>query len=87
MDLLITFMTSFPKRFISQPGFGPDSNFARFIGADAYQKYVQDRSEIQTHELLKAYREKLGPARVSACRRSDCDYEHKALDDLPHGLC
>lgn len=60
MDLLITFMTSFPKRFIGQAGFGPDSSFARFIGVDAYQKYVRDRSEIQTHELLEAYREKLG---------------------------
>ena len=60
LDLLITFMTSFPKRFISQPGFGPDSNFAKFIGVDAYQKYVSDRSRIQTHELLEAYREKLG---------------------------
>ena len=60
LDLLITFMTSFPKRFISRPGFGPDSDFAKFIGVDAYQKYVQDRPVIQTHELLEAYREKLG---------------------------
>ena len=60
MDLLITFMTSFPKRFISQPGFGPGSNFARFIGPEAYERYVEGRSTIQTHELLQAYRERLG---------------------------
>lgn len=60
LDLLITFMTSFPKRFIGRPGFGPESKFAKFIGVDAYQKYVSDRPGIQTHELLEAYREKLG---------------------------
>ena len=59
MDLLITFMTSFPKRFINQRGFGPESNFARFIGPEAYSRYVQGRSRIQTHELLQAYRERL----------------------------
>ena len=59
MDLLITFMTSFPKRFITQRGFGPESNFAKFIGPVAYRRYVQGRSRIQTHELLRAYRERL----------------------------
>ena len=59
LDLLITFMTSFPKRFISRPGFGPESKFGKFIGPDAYRKYVQDKLEIRTHDLLAAYREKL----------------------------
>ncbi|MDE2696580.1 MAG: three-Cys-motif partner protein TcmP [Chloroflexota bacterium] len=59
MDLLITFMTSFPKRFITRPGFGPDSNFARFIGPDAYRRSVENKQEIRTHDLLEAYRRKL----------------------------
>ena len=59
-DLLITFMTNFPKRFISQPGFGPRSDFAKFIGLDAYEEKVQGRSRIETYELLDTYRDQLG---------------------------
>ena len=32
IDLIITFMTSFPKRFIGQPGFTAGSDFDRFMG-------------------------------------------------------
>lgn len=58
-DLLITFMTSFPKRFITQPAFGPESQFAAFIGHHAYRLYLQDRLEIGTDELLEVYRKQL----------------------------
>lgn len=59
LDLLITFMTNFPKRFITQPGFGPESDFAKFIGSDAYRRELQGRPRIQTHELLRIYRQEL----------------------------
>ena len=59
LDLLITFMTNFPRRFITRPGFGPDSDFAKFIGPDAYRREVQGRSTIQTHDLLRIYRQQL----------------------------
>lgn len=59
LDLLITFMTNYPRRFITRPAFGPDSDFARFIGPGAYDREVRGRSTIQTHELLTIFREQL----------------------------
>ena len=59
-DLLITFMTNYPRRFISRPGFGAESDFAAFIGREAYRDHVRGRSTIDTHNLLVAYREQLG---------------------------
>ena len=58
-DLLITFMTSFPRRFITQLAFGSESPFAAFIGHRAYQRHLQGRSEIGTDELLEVYRKQL----------------------------
>ncbi len=58
-DLLVTFMTNFPKRFISHPSFGPASDFAKFIGPEAYERDVRGRSRIETHELLQIYRQQL----------------------------
>ncbi len=58
-DLLITFMTNYPKRFISQPGFGPNSQFAAFMGNEAYALRLEGRKEVETHELLQLYREQL----------------------------
>lgn len=58
-DLLVTFMTNYGTRFISRPGFDEDSEFARFIGPEAYSRRVQGRS-IRAHQLLQTYREQLG---------------------------
>ncbi len=58
-DLLITFMTSFPKRFITRPEFGPESPFADFVGRDAYQQHLQGRPKIGTDELLRVLRQQL----------------------------
>ena len=58
-DLLVTFMTNYGTRFISRPGFGEGSDFARFIGPEAYDKHVRGRS-IRTYQLLQTYREQLG---------------------------
>lgn len=58
-DLLVTFMTNFPKRFITTPGYGPDSDFAHFIGTAAYNQHLSGLSSIETHRLLKIYREQL----------------------------
>ena len=58
-DLLVTFMTNFPRRFISHPGFGPASDFAKFIGPEAYERDVRGRSRIETYELLQIYRQQL----------------------------
>ena len=58
-DLLITFMTNYPKRFIGRPGFGRDSQFAGFVGDEAYGRLLQDRLEVGTDELLSAYKEQL----------------------------
>ena len=58
-DLLITFMTNYPRRFISRGGFGLDSQFADFVGREAYSRNLQGRSGIGTDELLDVYKKQL----------------------------
>ena len=59
LDLLITFMTNYPKRFISRPGLGSNSQFAAFVGNDAYERHLEGRREVETHELLRLYGDQL----------------------------
>ena len=70
-DLLVTFMTNFPVRFIATPGYGPDSDFARFIGIEAYNQHLHGRSQIKKPDLLRIYREQL----------KGIGYEY--VDDIP----
>ena len=58
-DLLVTFMTNFPRRFITTPGYGPDSSFAHFIGAEAYDRNLRGQATVDTPRLLQIYREQL----------------------------
>lgn len=58
-DLLVTFMTNFPRRFITTPGYGPDSDFAHFIGTEAYDRNLRGRTTVDTPRLLQIYREQL----------------------------
>ena len=59
-DLLVTFMTNFPKRFITTPGYGPNSDFAGFMGNEAYNQNLHGRPTVETHRLLEIYSEQLG---------------------------
>jgi three-Cys-motif partner protein len=59
-DLIITFMTSFPKRFIGQPGFDEGSDFDLFMGTREWLDLGGHRVAFGfTRELLDIYKGQL----------------------------
>ena len=59
LDLLVTFMTGFAKRFHDQAGFGKGSDFERFMGTDEYLGLGNEPSASLTRSLLDIYEDQL----------------------------
>ena len=59
LDLIVTFMTTFAKRFLYQPGFGRGSDFERFMGTDEYLALRDDATASITRSLLDMYEREL----------------------------
>ena len=59
LDLLVTFMTNFAKRFLYQPGFGQESDFERFMGTDEYLALRDEPTASITRSLLDIYERQL----------------------------
>lgn len=56
LDLIITFMTNFPRRFIGLQGFTAGSNFDRFMGT---RDWLQLGRRATTRQILDIYEEQL----------------------------
>lgn len=67
-DLLVTFMTSFPKRFGTRI-FDENSEFAHFIGIEAYKR-LKEQGRLSPYNQLELYRERLS------------DIGYKCADDV-----
>ena len=59
LDLLVTFMTNFAKRFLYQPGFGQGSDFERFMGTNEYLALRDEPPASITRSLLDIYARQL----------------------------
>lgn len=59
LDLLITFMTNFAKRFLDQAGFGQGSDFERFMGTNEYLALRDEPLASITRSLLDIYERQL----------------------------
>lgn len=56
LDLIVTFMTSYPRRFIGLPGFDEGSDFDRFMGTRDWLRLDTERPVFGfTRELLDIY--------------------------------
>ncbi|MDE2639306.1 MAG: three-Cys-motif partner protein TcmP [Chloroflexota bacterium] len=59
LDLIITFMTNFARRFLYEPGFGPGSDFERFMGTAEYRVWRDEPQQSVTRSLLDLYERQL----------------------------
>ncbi len=59
LDLIVTFMTNFAKRFLYQPGFGKGSDLERFMGTDEYLALRDEPTASITRALLDMYERQL----------------------------
>ncbi|MXY78444.1 MAG: three-Cys-motif partner protein TcmP [Chloroflexi bacterium] len=59
LDLIVTFMTNFVRRFLYETSFGAGSDFERFMGTDEYLALRDEPTAAITRALLDMYERQL----------------------------